>query len=189
MLQNSVCLNSSYNWHRDGCVWWVKLWSGRRWPHPWGIGAQERERERSGFSFSLLDKRAGKPESLGKEGEGQAVHEERAGEQHGPSHQMRLRSEGVPGALFKARQTCCWIFCFLTPAWDAAHCCGSCMEKPQTVEQPFSATLFPVWRTFFFPDGFRTLKFWNKSALTPTLKNANKLFNNEAPEEESLLKT
>lgn len=44
-------------------------------------------------------------------------------------------------------------------------------------------------RFFFFfpPDGFRTLKFWDKSALTPTLKNANKLFNNEAPEEESLL--
>lgn len=42
---------------------------------------------------------------------------------------------------------------------------------------------------FFFPDGFGTLKFQNKSALTLTLKNANKLFNNEAPKEESLLKT
>lgn len=37
------------------------------------------ERERSGFSFSLLDKRAGKPESLGREGEGQAVHEKGLG--------------------------------------------------------------------------------------------------------------
>lgn len=157
MLQNSVCLNSSYNWHRDGCVWWVKLWSGRRWPHPWGIGAQEREREIWIFLLSVGQKsrKTWKPRKGGwRTGSARG----RAGEQHGPSHQMRLRSEGAPGALFKARQTCCWIFCFLTPAWDAAHCCGSCMEKPQTVEQPFSATLFPVWRAFFFPWWFQIFK-------------------------------
>lgn len=154
----------------------------------WSPGEREREREIWIFLLTVGQKsrKTWKPRKGGwRTGSARG----RAGEQHGPSHQMWLRSEGAPRALFKARQTCCWIFCFLTPAWDAARCCGSCMEKPQTVEQPFSATLFPVWRTFFFPDGFRSLKFWNKSALTPTLKNANKLFNNEAPEEESLLKT
>lgn len=42
------------------------------------------ERERCGFSFSLQDRRAGDAESLAREGEGQAVHEEGLGNSTAP---------------------------------------------------------------------------------------------------------
>lgn len=58
-----------------------------------GIG----EGERSGFSFSLLDKRAGKPESLGREGEGQAE----AGNSMAPLSRCCSGQRACPGFYLK----------------------------------------------------------------------------------------
>lgn len=61
--------------------------------HPWGIG----EGGRSGFSFSLLDKRAGKPESLAREGEGQAE----AGNSMAPLSRCCSGQRACPGFYLK----------------------------------------------------------------------------------------
>lgn len=129
MPQNCTCSvctspNSSSVWHLDHGVWWVKHW--------WEVTPSSQHQipgEISGFSFSLLDKRAGETLRHKKGSWRTANAGGRAGWTAWHLSPDTAPVRGLPRALFKAWKTCCWIFCFLTLAWDAARWCLTCTEK------------------------------------------------------------